>query len=70
MPNRQRHFQLLTAQFDLLLQTLSECHEADLRRDFLIRMKLILDEVYEMELGASSSLESEHPHADSDALIH
>ena len=70
MPNRQRHFRLLTAQFELLLQTLSECHEADLRRDFLIRMKLIVDGAYEMELEESPSLESEHPHTDLDALVH
>jgi hypothetical protein len=70
MPNRQRHFRLLTAQFELLLQTLSECHEADLRRDFLIRMKLIVDGAYEMELEESPSLESEDPHTDLDGLVH
>ena len=70
MPNRQRHFQSLTAQFEFLLQTLSECHEAGLRRDFLKRLKLIVDGAYEIEFGESPSPESDHPHADLDALVH
>jgi hypothetical protein len=71
MPNnRQRHFHLLAAQFEMLLQTLSECDEPDLRRDFLIRMRLILDEVYEIELKESPSLESEHPRPELDSLVY
>jgi hypothetical protein len=65
----QRHFQLLASQFESLLQNLSECQDAEVRRAFLTNMRLVLDEVYEIELGESPSLELEDPPPDLDARL-
>jgi hypothetical protein len=56
---RQRHFQLLAAQFELLLQTLGECQDAEVRTDFLLSVRLILDELEEIGSKKSPRLVSE-----------
>ena len=53
--SRRKRFQLLATQFESLLRNLSECRDSENRKEFLTRMKLVINEVDDLTSGKCTS---------------